>query len=263
MTSKARELLLKMRRSHEVVYNADFWSAMDEVLTGRNTARTSTARTSTARTSTARTSTARTSTARILELACGPGLFGKHALERYDVAELMLTDVSRTMVRHARRVIASVGTLVRTEVRRLDFDSVDWSLPRNAYDVAFIGLAFRNTGNPVQFLETLRTHLIDDGVLVVYDYLRVAWSEFRDAWGEYVGMTNADHASTAVAFNRFRNLTLYTVEDIHAIAEQSAYHLRRVEEITAPMRLYFAVLTPDQGGSRPRQEATRPGRTHG
>ena len=229
MASRAKDLLGKMIRTHETIYNEAFWSYFDRVIGSREAVS-------------------------MLEVACGPGLLARKILDRYQVSRLTATDVSPTMLRHARSVLgngarerrAAAANKPAIEVRRLNFDAAAFQFGSGPFDVAFVGLSFRNVADPVRFLRALRPHLTPGGVLIVYDFVRVPWTEFRSAWREHVGTTEADAADSESTFSRFRNFCVYTVEDVEAIATEAGYRLADHQRIDAPMALYLATLAPTE-----------------
>jgi SAM-dependent methyltransferase len=250
MASRAKDLLGKMLRSHETIYNDAFWDYLDRVFTGHR----------------ART-LAGGNRLSVLEVACGPGLLARKLLGRYPVAELTATDGSPTMLRYARRELAdgggrardrrdaiegpegeTSGSLVpRVGVQRLDFNAPTWRLRSGPFDAAFIGLSFRNVADPVRFLRSLRPHLAPTGALIIYDFVRVPWGEFRTAWSQHVDSTGADAADSESTFSRFRNFCVFTIDDVAAIAIEAGYRLTDHQRIDAPMALYVATLVPVEG----------------
>lgn len=209
---KAEVLKKKLERSHKIFYSKDiFWKHFQVGFSP-------------------------TIPVDVLEIACGPGLFLRDLSKYIDIKYAVGTDVSEEMLNAAKRTLASSGVLGNVELLGLDFNSEEWPIEDQTYDLVFIGLSFRNISGPSNFLRNVVEHLRPDGRFAVFDFCRLSYLQFREQWIQYTHAEDLNDDFRQKVVDKYANFCRYGSKDVmHLCTEMGLEETYTTDLSTTPL----------------------------
>jgi SAM-dependent methyltransferase len=110
----------------------------------------------------------------LVDLGCGPGLFLRDVSKRLPAARLHGYDAADDMLENARGLdyAGEPPTLARHDVSR------DLPLADGSVDLLTIAAVMHTFEDPFAFLEEARRVIVPNGLLLIYDWVRVPFQEY-------------------------------------------------------------------------------------
>ncbi len=170
----------------------------------------------------------------IADLGCGPGLFLRDVRERLHQAKLVGVDYADDMIAHAEGVdyAGEAPTIVKGDVAK------DLPLPDSSVDLLTITAVLHTFEDPFAFLDAARRVLAPNGMLLVYDWVRVPFSDYLDYRQREPG--DPEELRYPRALRMFATHNKYTADDWLWIFDRADFHV--IKE-SGPYPRAIALLT--------------------
>ena len=157
----------------------------------------------------------------IADLGCGPGLFLRDVRERLHRVRLVGVDQADDMLKHAKGLdhAGEAPAFVKGGV----VEGIP--LPDASVDLLTIAAVMHTFDDPFAFLDDVRRVLAPNGMLLVYDWVRVPFAEYLDYRQREPG--DAAEVRYPRALELFAAHNKYTAEDWLWIFDHAGYHVMK------------------------------------
>lgn len=157
----------------------------------------------------------------IADLGCGPGLFLRDLRERMHGAKLIGVDQADDMLGHARHLdyAGEAPAFRKGDVaKKLPLDD-------GSVDLLTIAAVMHTFDDPFAFLDEVRRVLAPEGMLLMYDWVRVPLREYIDYREREPG--DPPEARFPRALELFATHNKYTADDWLWVFDQAGYHVMK------------------------------------